>query len=58
MVIDAIKRTPLKSVVDGVKQVPPMYQIRHYLIDKHEDKLFFEWYPDIYNRHSSDPIDE
>ena len=58
IVIDAIKRTPLKAVLDGVKQVPPMYQIRHFLIDKHQDKLFFEWYPEIYSRRSSDPVDE
>ena len=58
VVLDKLKRTPLKSVLSGVKQVPPLRQARHYLIDLHEDKLYYEWYPDIYRRHSSEPVDE
>ena len=57
-VLDIVKRTPLKSVLNGVKMVPPMYQIRHFLIDLHQDKIMFEWYPDFYSRRSSRPVDE
>ena len=38
--------------------MPPFFQIRHYLSDIHEDKLYFEWIPDIYRRYSAAPVDE
>ena len=55
---DALKKTPLKPLWWKVKLMPPVYQIRHLLIDIHQDKLMFEWYPEIYSRHSSEPVDE
>ena len=57
-VVDALKKTPLKPLWWKVKLMPPVYQIRHLLIDIHQDKLLFEWYPEIYSRHSSEPVDE
>lgn len=57
-VVGALKKTPVKQIWWKVKGIPPFYQIRHYLGEKHSDKLFFEWLPEIYNRHSSEPVDE
>lgn len=57
-VMSVLKKTPIKWMWWKIKGVPPFYQIRHYLGDLHQDKLYDEWYPDIYRRHSSEPIDE
>ena len=57
-VIEALKKTPLKPLWWKVKLMPPVYQIRHFLMDIHSDKLLFEWLPEIYSRHSSEPVDE
>lgn len=57
-VMDFLRKTPLKPIWWKVKAIPPLYQIRHFFMDIHQDKLLFEWYPDIYSRHSSEPVDE
>ncbi len=56
-VVNLLRKTPARQAWWKVKGLPPVYQIRHFLGDIHQDKLYFEWYPDIYRRHLSEPVD-
>ena len=56
--VELLKKTPLKPMWWKLKGVPPIYQIRHFLMDIHQDKLLFEWYPDIYRENAGGPVDE
>ena len=57
-VIDVLKKTPLREWWWKNKKKTPFKQVRKYLGGIHKEKLYLEWFPAIYNRHSSDPIDE
>ena len=48
---EALKKTPLREAWWKIKGMPPFFQIRHYLSDIHEDKLYFEWITDMYRRY-------
>lgn len=57
-VVKALKKTPLKPLWWRAKHIAPIRMVRHTLKDIHQDKLVNEWYPEIYSRHSSEPVDE
>ena len=57
-VVNAIKKTPLRPIWWRAKHIAPIRLIRHTLKDMHQDRLIHEWYPEIYSRHSSEPVDE
>ncbi len=56
-VMNVLRKTPLRETWWKVKKYPPFAQVRHFLGGIHQRKLFEEWYPDIYARHSSEPVD-
>ena len=47
---EVLKKTPLREAWWKIKGVPPIKQIRDYLGDIHEDKLYYEWIPEIYKK--------
>jgi CDP-glycerol glycerophosphotransferase (TagB/SpsB family) len=55
--LNVVRKTPLREAWWKVKGVPPFAQVRHFLGRIHLRKINEEWYPDIYHRHSSEPVD-
>ena len=55
---EVLKKTPLREAWWKIKGVPPIKQVRDYLGDIHEDKLYYEWIPDIYKKAAIAPVDE